>query len=402
MRSIYFGHDHIYFNQWKGEKIKPLPQDYSVRELLRGKHHSTPVNHVQPLFNLEQADDRDLVFIIPNQAYENKSIYNLVHQWLCDWVDSPTIISEIEAITAYLIRQQKGEGIYRVVNIGQHSLQIHELEIAHDQFFHLHSQEFDWNNPCSIQQLRNKQGECFFTQQSVLGQIELINQIWQEELSTLEPKYHQYRIDYSSKVTFKELINTASKLAESYASTINQFTTLKPPGKVYYFGTLSTWDGFRSLLDASYTFIDWNSLLNVEYSHVPHYPKLNTALELCMFGIEKKWVTVLDSGYTYTPGLKADSSVIPALKNVRIPIISDQDSVLRLHFKYGNREYKGVLDLSKAPALASATIKTNGFYKWIEADLSVALDGCSNIVVAVSQDSRLLHTATISKLKKHE
>lgn len=406
MKWVYLGHDSIHHNLGGEGYANSMPQELPLRDMLWGNSQLVSPPNFHTSLNRVGAD-KDLVFIVPNQTYENKAIYNTTFKTISQWVDhQPTIISEIEAIAGHLIHQHHGDGVYRINNICQHAIQVHDLEIVRNQHFHLNSQEFTWNTPTLIKAVFENREEQFFSQQYVEDQIALINKIWREDFDSLDPKHYQYRVDYASKVTYRELKNLAERIAKEYKSILDQLAPPKSYVKEYYCGTISAWNDFMDLIGkprlSPLQQINWQTVINASFPYTQYYPVLDEDVQMCLYGVEEQWIKVLNQGQQYFPGYSTAQPAAPGIKNIRIPLPSGSNQQLCLQFKSGNHQYDGILDLSKPNGLASAKIKTNGAYQWLDADLSVELDGCRNIVLSIFQDSKLLHTAAISKLKKHE
>lgn len=352
------------------------------------------------LINIQSVlDSENLNLVIPNKIYENKI---LCHDFLGKLPGSISknkfnVLSQIEALAFYLINNENKNGNYRIVDIGASVIKVHDLEINNSKFNHINSSELLWDSTKSIKKIFYKKGDSYLGIEDPRKPIEILDEV-HNELKEISPKYYQYRINYESEITYEKLIKIADSYSANFKSIIEKVVRIDSRTNVWYVGDLANWKTFMEKVDkTSKNIIKWSNIIKALKPNVKHYYQLRSNVESYLLDEEgKSLVSLFQIGDQVPVSQKNGNLACKDLKKIRIPLVADKPS--RIEVRYDANSYsKDLITSSFEQNLLDK--RSNSFYKWADVNVGWEIDGCNNLVINFFQNSTLVYTQNIIKLK---
>jgi len=401
--SICIDYDATYSYSHNSEHVKIKDSILSITEVEETDSDEISFADNYDFKNLSINKNNNLNIVIPNRLYEDRKVYyHFVNEFFkSDSEVNLNILSQAEALAFYLICNNYENGRYRVTDIGEQLIKVHNFEIKNSKFCHINTKEFRWKSRRTIEGIFEENEDQFFISKSPEKQKKILDQI-HEDLIKIDPKYHIYRINYDSTTKYQHIKKAVESWSEEFNEIINK-TSIKDYEKELYCGKLATWKTFMKNVSnnanlENETLIEWKNVIKVIDSKINIYGKLKNAITFYLTDINGQYDVSLFEKGDRLPISQTERNISDPtlLKNIRIQSEKREYSNIELQYNGTKHSKKLELDSLKKNAIC---IKSNSFYEWVETRLEWEIDGCNNLNLNFYQTSNLIHSQKIANLK---
>lgn len=373
----------------------------SLCQLLRGDFDGLHAA-VDWIFSLDSLRQYAEVFIIlPYISYENKTLVTKLEKVFSEkWsTNEVRILSDVEAIAYFLICNNYLDGRYKVTDLEESTISVHYIDIRQNTFRHILSSEFPWVSlKIPGQVIKRDERETSIGQDSHKKAKDVLNNIYTEEFVGMDERYHCYRVEYGSNITYGDLKRNFQKWADEYADITRSVKVPDNfmPIKELYCGILSDLRFFTEPAIGKVEAIDLAKVKSFGSNGKnidAIYPATAFDIALKTFSLEEKTALLIKKGTWRQDTLPATAHT----HFMRLPRKPTQDPVLVIQF--GETLCKHILSSACWTQLSGTLPRSgNGRYEWMETEIAASVDGCQNLVIHFKDGSTIVSSEIIGKL----